>query len=105
MIIDKSSDSLFNEAMFEIIYLFFEHSPQTLDYLNDKIVCTLVCVQSFSHVHLFVIPWTVAHHAPLSVTFSRQEYWSVLPFPTPRDLPDPEIELASLRSPALADEF
>ena len=37
-------------------------------------------------------PWTVAHQAPLSVGFSRQEYWSRLPFPSPRDLPDPGIK-------------
>ena len=45
-----------------------------------------------------VIPWTVAHQAPLSMGFSRQEYFSGLPFPSPRDLPDPGIEP---RSPAL----
>ena len=37
-------------------------------------------------------PWTVAHQAPLSMGFSRQEYWSGLPFPSPGDLPDPGIE-------------
>ena len=47
---------------------------------------------------LFVILWTVAHQAPLSMGFSRQEYWSGLPFPSPGDLPDPGIEP---RSPAL----
>ena len=40
----------------------------------------------------FAIPWTVAHQAPLSMGFSRQEHWSVLPFPSPGDLPDPGIE-------------
>ena len=40
-------------------------------------------------------PWTVAHQAPLSVGFPRQEYWSGLPFPSPGDLPDPGIELGS----------
>ena len=40
-------------------------------------------------------PWTVAHQAPLSMEFSRQEYWSGLPFPFPGDLPDPEIEPGS----------
>ena len=39
-----------------------------------------------------VTPWTVAHQAPLSVGFSRQEYWSGLPFPSPGDLPNPGIE-------------
>ena len=50
-------------------------------------------------------PWTVAHQAPLSMEFSREEYWSGLPFPSPGDLPNPEIEPTSLRSPALAGRF
>ena len=41
-------------------------------------------------------PWTIAHQTPLFIEFSRQEYWSGFPFPTPGDLPDPEIELGSL---------
>ena len=45
-----------------------------------------------SSVWLFVTPWTVAHQAPLSMGFSRQEYWSGLPFPSPGDLPNPGIE-------------
>ena len=49
----------------------------------------------FSHVQLFVTPWTVAHQAPLSMRFSRQEYWSGLPFPSPGDLPNPGINTAS----------
>ena len=50
-----------------------------------------VCAQSLSRVRLFVAPWTTAHQAPLSMGFSRQEYWSGLPFPT-RDLPNPGME-------------
>ena len=50
-------------------------------------------------------PWNIARQAPLSVEFSRQEYWSSLPFPTPGDLPDPGIEPQSLASLALADRF
>ena len=50
----------------------------------------------------FMIPWAVAHQAPLSMEFSRQENWSELPFPPPGDLPDPGIEPASL---ALAGGF
>ena len=46
------------------------------------------CVQSLSCVRLSVTPWTVAHQAPLSMEFSRQEYWSELPFPPPGHLPD-----------------
>ena len=49
-------------------------------------------------VRLFATPWTVAHQASPSMGFSRQEYWSGLPFPSPGDLPDPGIEP---RSPAL----
>ena len=46
-------------------------------------------------VLLFVTPWAVAHQAPLSMGLSRQEYWSGLPFPSPGDLPNPEIEPGS----------
>ena len=55
-------------------------------------------MKSFSHVQFFVTPWTVACQDPPSMGFSRQEYWSGLPFPSPGDLPDPGIEP---RSPAL----
>ena len=70
-------------------------------------VCVCVCVhaQSLSCLWLFVIPWTVACQAPLSMGFSRQEYWSGLPCPPPRDLPDPRIEPMSSASPALAGRF
>ena len=58
-----------------------------------------VCaVWLLSRVRLFVTPWTAARQAPLSMGFSRQEYWSGLPFPSPGDLPDPGIKP---RSPAL----
>ena len=60
---------------------------------------SLLC--SFSIVS-FVIPWTVTHQAALSMWFSRQEYWSGLPFPPPGDFSDPGIEPASLASSALA---
>ena len=59
--------------------------------------CMLSC---FSRIWLFATLWTVACQAPLSMGFSRQEYWSVLPCPPPGDLPDPGIEPASM-SPAL----
>ena len=49
-------------------------------------------MKSLSHVQLFATPWTVAHQAPQSMGFSRQEYWSGLPFPSPEDLPDPGIK-------------
>ena len=50
-------------------------------------------------------PWTVVHQAPLSMEFSRQEYWNGLPFPSPGDLPDPGIKPMFPESPALADGF
>ena len=56
-------------------------------------------------VRLFVTLWTLACQAPLSMGFSRQEYWSGLPRPPPGDVPDPGIEPVSLMSPALADRF
>ena len=60
----------------------------------------------FSRVRLFATPWTVACQAPLSMAFSRQEYWSGLPFPSPGDLPDPGIEPWSptLRADTLLSE-
>ena len=61
--------------------------------------------QLLSRVGLFVIPWSVAHQAPLSVVFPRQEYWSSLPFPTPGNLLDPGTEPKSPESPALAGGF
>ena len=68
------------------------------------IVTHSMCV--LSHVWLFVTSWTVAHQAPLSMEFSKPEYWSELPLLSPRDLPDPEIELMSPVSPALqVDSF
>ena len=54
-----------------------------------------VKVKSLSHVQLFATLWTVAYQAPPSIEFSRQEYWSGLPFPSPGDLPNPEIEPGS----------
>ena len=60
-------------------------------------------VKSLSRVQLFATPWTIAYRAPPSMGFSRQEYWSELPFPSPGDLPNPGIEPGS---PALqADAF
>ena len=62
--------------------------------------------KSISRVRLFVTPWTVAYQAPLSMRFSRQEYWSGLPFPSPGDLPNPGIKPGSpaLESDALTSE-
>ena len=63
-------------------------------------------MKSFSRVQLFATPWMVADQAPPSMEFSRQEYWSGLPFPSPGDLPNPGIEPGSpeLRADALLSE-
>ena len=71
-----------------------------------KIVSLCACVLScFSRVPLCANLWTTAHQAPLSMGFSRQEYWSGLPCPPLGNLPDPEIKLLSLMPPALAGVF
>ena len=59
-----------------------------------------------SHVPLFVIPWTVAHQMPLSMEFSRKEYWSGLPFPFPGDLPNPgtKLRIPTLQADSLPSE-
>ena len=59
----------------------------------------------FSYVQLFVTLWTVAHQGPLSMGSSRQVYWSGLPFPPLKNLPNPGIKPTSLVSPALAGGF
>ena len=63
-------------------------------------------MKSLSRVQLFATPWTVDHQAPLSMGFSRQEYWSGLTFSSPEDLPDPGIEPGSpaLQADALPSE-
>ena len=70
--------------------------------------CVCVCTRTHTHAYsvaqscpLFATPWTVAHQAPLSIGFSRQEYWSGLPCPPPRGIPNPGIEP---RSPTLQAE-
>ena len=66
---------------------------------SNPCVCVLSCIL------LFGTPWTVAHQAPLSMGFSRQEYCSGLPFPSAGDLPNPGIKHASLATPGLAGRF
>ena len=64
-----------------------------------------MCACSVTHIWLFVTPWTVPCQAPLSMEFSRQEYWNGLPFPTPGDFPDLGMKPAPLASPTLAGRF
>ena len=82
--------------------------------LNNKIslipsvrylVGLMLCAQLLSCVSLFVTSWTIACQVPLSMGFSRQEYWSGLSFPTQGDLPYPGIESESLASPTMAGGF
>ena len=75
-----------------------------IEFKVQKSTHTSTCagMYMFSHVQLFATPWTAAHQAPLSMGFSRQEYWRGLPFPPPRVFPNPGIKPKSLASPALA---
>ena len=74
-------------------------------WITTSIQDMIFCVQSLSRVRLFATPCTAASQASLSIGFSRQEYWSGLPFPPPGDLPDLGIEPSSPASPALAGRF
>ena len=69
-------------------------------------VCVCVCAKSLQLCPTFCDPWTAAHQVPLSMGFSRQEYWSGLPFPSPGDLPHPGIKPGSpaLEADALTSE-
>ena len=79
-------------------FFFFFYLPNTQ--LNTwPIVCVYVCLCVY--VSNSVTPRTAAHRAPLSMGYSRQQYWSELPFPSPQDLPNPETEPLSLGFPAL----
>ena len=76
--------------------------------LENGLLCIFQAIGNilyFSLIQVFATPWAVALQAPLSVGFSRQEYWSGLTFPSPGDLPHPGIEPMSLVSPALVGEF
>ena len=72
----------------------------------ESSVWVKVKVKLLSHVRLFATPCSVAYHAPPSIEFSRQEYWSGLPFPSPGDLPEPGMEpgSSSLQADALPSE-
>ena len=68
-------------------------------------MCFCCLCSKVSRVQFFATLWTVIHQAPLSMGFSRQEYWSGSPCPPPADLSDPGIKPAFLKSPALAGNF
>ena len=79
-----------------------EGQENMLDYAENMCACVL---SHFSLVQFFETLWTVAHQAPLSMGFSRQEDWSGLPCLLPGDLPNPGIKPTSLMSPGLVGRF
>ena len=90
-------------TIFRLLKLMFTESMMSLPVINTVIILlrslikfistfVKVKVKSLSGIRLFATLWTIAHQAPPSVGFSRQEYWSGLPFPSPGNLPDPGIE-------------
>ena len=97
----KEQKSLSRTNHFHSFYIVFFSLPKSCVWfllMND--ICACVC--SVSRVRLFSNPWTAAHQTPLSMEFSRQDYWSRLLFLSPGDLLDPGTEH---ESPALADRF
>ena len=86
------NSALLDSTRYIILYLSFFDLSHLAEYPQK------VKVKLLSRVRLFATPWIVAYQASLSMGFSRQEYWSGLPFPSPGDLPDPGIKP---RSPAL----
>ena len=72
----------------------FGEGQVTVDksFLESNMIIRKVKVKSLSPVRLFATSWTVAYQSPQSMEFPRQEYWNGLPFPSPGDLPDPEIK-------------
>ena len=75
--------------LYKVFFSFF------LLYFTYGNIYVSMCACVLSCIYLFSTPWTVTHKAPLSMEFSRQEYWSGLSFPPPGDLPNPRIELRS----------
>ena len=103
MVTQQNCLRIFRSVPWAVITVNVQVSPQ--DGRRGLIMGRGCMLSRFSRVLLFVTPWTVAHQFPLSVGFSRQKYWSGLPCPPPRDLPDPGIKPTSLMSPALASSL
>ena len=81
--------------LLQFMLLSMPYSSLIEPHVCQHLALSFSSVQSLSHVQLFATPWTVAYEVPPSLEFSRQEYWSGLPFPSPGDLPDPGIEPGS----------
>ena len=113
---DINSSPLFTkrkQACSDVILFFFEsliqfpgfwQVPESFAHCSSSSLNWCVCCR-FSCIQLFAIPWTVTCQILLSMRFSRQEYWSGLPCPPPGDHPNPQIEPASLKPPALTGGF
>ena len=84
-----------------------EYTYKPIDMCMYRCVFTHLCTHGLvmKSCLTLVTPWTIGHQAPLSIGFSRQEYWSGLPFTSPGDLPNTRIEPVSLVSPALVGRF
>ena len=91
--------------IFHCCHLLLKNEFSSVEFAVGYSLTCMFLVCMLSYVQLFVTPWTVAHQAPLSMEFSRQEYWSGLPFPSPGDLPNSGIKPAFPVSPALAGGF
>ena len=94
----------------KLLFLFFSRHCFMQRVNNGKSMCILSLGPTSGYItHILVsdsvTTWTVAHQASLSMEFSRQEYWSVLPFPSLGDIPSPGMEPVSLASPAMAGRF
>ena len=107
----RNSQESFLGRTFENRFVFFGntslHDTIYCKKMRGKVLCyiCLVSVCVLSHVRLLVVPRTIVHQALLCMEFSRQEYWSGLPFPIPGDLPNPGIEPVSPVLPALEGRF
>ena len=109
----KKSQEVYFEIVQGVLYHHLFIEEETEDQSKNLLKATQSCdshpslwvLSHFSHVWLFVTLWTAACQAPLFMGFSRQGYWSGLPFPSPGDLPQLGVELGSLKSPALAGGF
>ena len=81
------------------------YKRNTITHTMCVCTCVHVCAHTPSCIWLSATPWIVVHQSPLSMKFSRQEYWNGFPFPTSRDLPYPRTKPTSLASPELAGGF